>query len=440
MSKDNVPRLVLFALAGTVAGLIVFAMLNPQMVAEETNDQHRRADVSELGDMISAAMLHSMLLGLTLAPLIGGMLTIANEMGSPIKRVAIKTSSAAAIGAAVGVGASAIAQMLFWALILMLPVIGVVIGRTLAWALIGVGSGVAVGYVLGGWPRARMGMIGGAIGGGVGGMMFDLLAFMTDGGSVSRLFGFLVIGMVTGAAIAYVEEVAKQNWVTILSGSREGRTYILTKSSTTVGRDELADIPLFGDPSIAKQHARLNLSHHRVMLQSTGGPCLVNGATAAGAELRDGDVVAIGRMSLRFNQKADKYAQFLARSPQFNAPVVRHPQFANTGPTALPSVPSSATGTITLSVISGPYAGQCYQSGPGLLKIGREADSSINLVQDLKISRNHAEISWDGANWSARDAGSTNGLWVNGERVMYRLLAIGDQIGIGQTVFRVDGV
>lgn len=425
MSKDNIPRLVLFALAGAIAGLMVFAMLNPQMAAEEAQNRYRMVDPSQLSEQLVQAILSSMLLGVTLASMVGGMLTIANEIGSPAKRVGIRTLYAAALGAAVGAVSACIAEVIFAALCMSLSFVGVIIGRTVGWSFMGAGGGIGVGYVLGGWPRAKMGMIGGAIGGGVGGMMFDLLAFMTDGGSVSRLFGFLAIGMVAGGAIAYVEEVAKQNWVTIMSGSREGRTYILTKPSTEIGRDELADIPLFGDPSIAKQHARLNLHDFRVVLQPTGGGCLVNGSPAGGVELRDGDVLGIGRICLRFNQKAHKYVY--APRPQFGPVAFSHPQSPNTG-------------TITLAVISGPYAGQYYQSGPGVLRIGREADSSIGLAQDVKVSRNHAEISWDGSNWSVRDVGSTNGLWVNGDRVMYRLLAIGDQIGIGQTVFRVDGV
>jgi pSer/pThr/pTyr-binding forkhead associated (FHA) protein len=286
-------------------------------------------------------------------------------------------------------------------------------------------------------------MLGGFIGGGIGGLLFDLVSVITQGGSASRFFGFIIMGAVTGAAVAMAEEVAKQSWVTVLTGAREGKSYILSKTTTSLGRDELADIPLFGDPRIAKQHALLKLDRHMVILQPVGGHVMVNGSPSpAGAELKDGDILGIGQMALRINRKAGYYASATYQKP-FDALAHSHPQFPTPQTFGAPSAAQPmtvCTGTITLAVVAGPYANQSYQSGPGILRIGRDAGCTIGLPQDVKLSRTHADIQWDGTNWSVRDLNSSNGLWVNGVRVAYRLLSIGDQIGVGQSVFRVDSL
>ncbi|MCX6345044.1 MAG: FHA domain-containing protein [Armatimonadetes bacterium] len=432
MSNINTPRLILLALAGAVAGLIIFAIVDPSMAREELTGH----GPSGIGELFSSGAI----LGFALASAIGGMLALANELGMHFRRMAIRTIGAIAIGALAGTIAGLVAEAVFLVLVFAG---GLVIGRTVGWAILGAGAGVGVGYVLGGWPRAKMSMLGGLIGGGVGGMFFDVVALVSGGGSASRFIGFIIMGAATGAAVAMAEEVAKQSWVTVLTGAREGKSYILTKSTTSLGRDELADIPLFGDPSIAKQHALLKIDRHLVILQPVGGPVMVNGSqSTTGAELKDGDIIGIGRMALRINQKAGYYASATYKKP-FDALAHSHPQFPTSQTFSAPGVAQPiavCTGTIILAVVAGPYANQSYQSGPGILRIGRDAGCTIGLPQDVKLSRTHADIQWDGANWSVRDLNSSNGLWVNGVRVAYRLLSIGDQIGVGQSVFRVDSL
>ena len=94
---------------------------------------------------------------------------------------------------------------------------------------------------------------------------------------------------------------------------------------------------------------------------------------------------------------------------------------------------------MVLSVVSGPHQGQSFSFGPGTIQIGREAGCDVLLPEDSMVSRNHAQISWTGSNWSIADLASTNGLFVNGARVTQQTLNVGDQIKVGQTTLRVDG-
>ncbi len=67
------------------------------------------------------------------------------------------------------------------------------------------------------------------------------------------------------------------------------------------------------------------------------------------------------------------------------------------------------------------------------VRIGRGSANEI-VLQDTQASRHHAEISRQGDQFFIRDLDSTNGTFVNGERVTGpRLLKPGDQIRIGET-------
>ena len=82
--------------------------------------------------------------------------------------------------------------------------------------------------------------------------------------------------------------------------------------------------------------------------------------------------------------------------------------------------------------------------GPAVLTIGRTADNQL-VVNDPKASSHHAEVrpseqSYDksGTYYSIIDLGSTNGTFVNNQRLdrnVPRPLANGDRIRIGDTVF-----
>lgn len=70
----------------------------------------------------------------------------------------------------------------------------------------------------------------------------------------------------------------------------------------------------------------------------------------------------------------------------------------------------------------------------GQLVIGRDTASDV-VLQDGDASRRHASVSVDGPTARVEDLGSTNGTYVNGERLEgARSLSDGDQVRIGSTV------
>ena len=64
------------------------------------------------------------------------------------------------------------------------------------------------------------------------------------------------------------------------------------------------------------------------------------------------------------------------------------------------------------------------------ITIGRSRDNTIQLA-NIKASRKHAKIEIDGGSAQVSDLGSGNGTRVNGEKVTFQVLNVGDEIRVG---------
>ena len=73
----------------------------------------------------------------------------------------------------------------------------------------------------------------------------------------------------------------------------------------------------------------------------------------------------------------------------------------------------------------------------GTARLGRSRDSDIFIV-DPSVSRHHAVLDVRNGQLVVRDNGSTNGTFVNGERVQLRTLHPGDVVAFGKTEMKVE--
>lgn len=71
--------------------------------------------------------------------------------------------------------------------------------------------------------------------------------------------------------------------------------------------------------------------------------------------------------------------------------------------------------------------------------IGRQADCDVSLTQSRKVSRRHCCLAQVNNQIMARDLGSTNGIYLNGERIKRQCrLNLGDEFMIGDLRFRLQ--
>jgi hypothetical protein len=91
----------------------------------------------------------------------------------------------------------------------------------------------------------------------------------------------------------------------------------------------------------------------------------------------------------------------------------------------------------TLVGLNGPLAGNRYDVGDTPITFGRRADSVV-LLSSALASRAHAELRRTDAGYVIHDLGSSNGTRVNGALIKAHTLAPGDEIAIGEEIFRFE--
>ncbi|MEW5851183.1 MAG: FHA domain-containing protein [Myxococcota bacterium] len=90
-----------------------------------------------------------------------------------------------------------------------------------------------------------------------------------------------------------------------------------------------------------------------------------------------------------------------------------------------------------LRFISGKYQGGEFPLfADKEMVIGRSSDLDMVLVEDM-VSRKHAKITTTGGALYIQDLGSTNGTFVNGEKIKKQRLKEGDRVLIGTSIIKV---
>jgi pSer/pThr/pTyr-binding forkhead associated (FHA) protein len=95
---------------------------------------------------------------------------------------------------------------------------------------------------------------------------------------------------------------------------------------------------------------------------------------------------------------------------------------------AIAALPS---GSALLIVRRGPTVGARFLLDEDVTVAGRHPDADI-FLDDVTVSRRHAEITRSGVSFSIRDLDSLNGIFVDGERVPSGVLIDGTEIQVGK--------
>lgn len=102
-------------------------------------------------------------------------------------------------------------------------------------------------------------------------------------------------------------------------------------------------------------------------------------------------------------------------------------------PASAPVEPDPAKAT--LSFIRGPQTGVAFELEPGTLSVGRNPQCDI-FLNDMTVSRQHANLVHGEKGWEIHDANSFNGVWVNNESIDVHVLQDGDLLQIGAFCLR----
>lgn len=201
------------------------------------------------------------------------------------------------------------------------PLAAALVARGVGWMFLGMACGVSEGIAARSLGKLSYGTLGGTIGGFIGGALFgwlylgaiDRAAGSETWAAAGGALGLVILGACIGALSALVQGVFQPASLRVLRGWQEGREYPLVKTDNLLGRDERADIALFRDMQVEKQHAVIQRDRHRFVLVNRQSPpehTQVNDLPVAGEqELHDGDRIQLGSVVLRFQLRAARGKQ-----------------------------------------------------------------------------------------------------------------------------------
>jgi len=347
------------------------------------------------------------------------------------------------------------------------PLVTAILARLVALVPTAAFLGAAVGAATLNPKRAIQGLIGGTLAGLVTGSTFDLLSTMIstpilaaqgqttgDVGGVSRAVTFALTGATIGLFIGLVDLLARRAWIRLRLGRNEGREWSLDYAENFIGRSEGAQIPLFGDPNVAPSHACISKQGNQYVIFDGGSPVgtMVNGQFIQSAALQPGAVIQIGGFVLDFFTKEGAGAavprapsapiqpvQGQPMQPTMMQPSPMQPTMVSPGPLQ-PTVamPSAGAAVSQLVALDGPLAGQRFPI-VGAIELGRSS-TQVAMAFDQQSSRRHALVSPGAAPGviQVQDLGSTNGTYLNGQRISTANARPGDIIKVGATSFRIE--
>lgn len=311
-------------------------------------------------------------------------------------------------------------------------------------------------------------------------------------GALPRALTSIIMCGAIALMIGIIEALSRSAWLRLELGRNEGKEWVLDKGTMLIGRFERADIPLFGDQNVAQQHAVIQKQNGRYFLMDQGSPIGtgLNGQRVQQMQLNPGDVIQVGSFNLRFlmrNVKAPNRGpepnrggaypvsggmptpmnpvqpmnptqvmpgpmqptQMGGMQPTQQVPYMpMNPTVAvQSQPNLQPTVAVAAqpgfqptvavqTGGLTLVAMDGPLMGQRYPLGMPI-ELGRECQQ-VPMGFDTSASRKHARVEPAGMFVNVSDLGSTNGTFVNGQRVTNATAKNGDIVKVGATSFRIE--
>lgn len=115
----------------------------------------------------------------------------------------------------------------------------------------------------------------------------------------------------------------------------------------------------------------------------------------------------------------------------FRADLLKEMESSSNTDSTVSGVEGLPAGSALLVVKRGPNAGSRFLLDQAVTTAGRHPESDI-FLDDVTVSRRHAEFRKNGDSYEVVDVGSLNGTYVNREPKNSAVLANGDEVQVGK--------
>src|SRR5207253_3916630 len=93
---------------------------------------------------------------------------------------------------------------------------------------------------------------------------------------------------------------------------------------------------------------------------------------------------------------------------------------------------------VKLVLLGEAFAGRTYELNVEKTTVGRVEDNAFQIAEP-SVSSHHAEIILKGTDVLIKDLNSTNGTFINGEKVTEQVLKPGQTLRLGTVEMRLEG-
>ncbi len=176
------------------------------------------------------------------------------------------------------------------------------ISRIVGWTSFGVFVGVIEGVRSFSMVKIKIGVLGGLLGGLFGGIAMEGFQLFLQNIEYSRLFGFLVLGLLIAFMYSLVEGQFSQGLLKLLNGDLKGKEYLLLQGRNRLGSSPKMDIQINKYSDILPDHANFLVHKGNVTYRSVNqSKILINDEPAeADQRLKMEDVIQVGSAKFLF--------------------------------------------------------------------------------------------------------------------------------------------
>jgi pSer/pThr/pTyr-binding forkhead associated (FHA) protein len=197
-----------------------------------------------------------------------------------------------------------------------------------------------------------------------------------------------------------------------LTSRATGAVIRIPEDGVVIGREPDCDI-VVGGKDVSRRHASIRPSLQGYVLTDLGANgSYVNGRRVDAAQvLGMGDVVRIGDEEFLFEADTATFEPRPELRPASNGPATPLPTPVRAAAHVAPRL------LATLEIISrGLLEGKRFRVERSVVRVGRGPDNDVVLGDDT-VSSSHATLARRGSSWVLTDHDSTNGTYVDGDRL-----------------------
>jgi len=257
----------------------------------------------------------------------------------------------------------------------------------------------------------------------------------------------MVLKLLEEQALADIEQVEQENFEPVEELEADDQTVLRTDPTVVVKKDDavvfegtLEELPVqigrkstnhivLDEKNVSRQHAQILMKDDQYFIQDQGstGGTKVNGEPVLEKDIHTGDRIEIGSFQILFNSGIPEDERTIYDAD--DQTMLEDGTEMDEDRTLFYEEPVAKLVVTQSDSLEGEFPLEEEE-----IMLGRDEDAGIP-IDDKRISRHHCKLWINEGEYTLTDLGSSNGTFVNNQRITETILKNGDQITVGSSKF-----